>query len=41
MRGRGAGDGNGAGGAESKLAKHLGSPILRHMNGGREARPRD
>src|SRR5262245_27475714 len=28
MRGCGAGDGNGAGGAESKLAKHHGSPNL-------------
>src|SRR5262245_58056006 len=35
MRGRGAGDGHGASGAESKLAKHFGSPVLRD---GRRAR---
>jgi hypothetical protein len=40
MRRRDAGDGNGAGGTESKLAKHLESPTLRHTNGGRDVRPR-
>ena len=32
--------GNDADGAENKLAKHLGSPESKDMNGGRSIRPR-
>jgi hypothetical protein len=39
MGGGGANGGNDADGAENKLAKHLGSPESKGMNGGRSICP--